>query len=455
MFRYGDENGPVGAAIFDGQGGAPASDNGDGADGTADAGAVDAGDNAGANATEPETGAEVELENGDPNLFLQMVGYRLLPRYWELERFEPLTVPADDVSLVDPLADVLVENTLPQFVATPGSADNLDVFPISAAAPFVVQGGELLLQGGNTHLTSVWWDAAEQDYQIAQVYASGGLQRHRWSGVANEGALLSVEGDVRLFDRSWLCRRYRFERRVFLGDPPASEDEVEADVEIETDVDPDADSSDEALVEVEVEADVEARNAGRPVVAILYDQRPLGIRFCGEIPEQPFYPEAVALAYFLEPDARDYLVDQGENAQSPDVLEEIIAPLSSQTESGDTTSVGRRVLDVRARATLPGPNVAAAAAPGNPPSNARLLPVVCIDFLDGFERIESTGDAVQTTTFAQRRQVLFTLTYRVPVEDTLDDALRILNVRDVSGPIGLVPPCELLVDQRPPAEDAP
>ena len=446
FFRYGDlgGRGPIGAAIFDAQGPAPVED--------------DAGDEAeqeAETAEEANAAPDAELESSDPNLFLQMVGYRLLPRYWELERFEPLTVPVDDVSLVDPLADILVENTLPQFIASPDVGGDLIPLPIPDTALYVVEGGELLIRGGNTHITSVWWDPVEQDYQIAQAYASGGLSQasEEWSGLPNESALLAVNGSVRLFDRSWLCRRYRFERRVFPGAAPAAAADIDVEADVDTEVNPEADEPDEALVEVEVDAEVEVNDVGRPVVAIYYEQRPLGLGFCGAIPRQPFYPEAVALAYFLEPDGRDHLLDTGEGAPSPNALQQIIAASPGQAEREGVTYEGRRVLDIRTRATLPGPNatIAGAAESGaadNPQVGTRLLPVVCIDFLDGFAL--DSGEGSEPTPFFERRQLLFTLVYRVPAEPTVDDALRILSVREVPGDATVRTPCELLVDQRPP-----
>ena len=128
---------------------------------------------------------------------------------------------------------------------------------------------ELVLLGGNTHVTWVWWQPQTTRYQVAQLYAPGGFIEVDWAAWRREPEpLLRMTGLHPLDDyrgRSQICRAMRYQRRTTASSDPA----------------PDSDP------------------ATFPTIA--FDTADLGLTFCATFPRQPFYPEGVVLAYLLGP----------------------------------------------------------------------------------------------------------------------------------------------------------
>lgn len=217
------------------------------------------------------------------------------------------------------------------FVAEPAQRDALGIFPISRTDPAEVrqtpsdpavtttletQAGsgadELVILGGNTVLTVVWWQGGGNGYGITQVYAPGGLhyindpagERDRaWAG---NGPITSLHGYFPLEDRSLLCYEKLYVRTL---DPEAT-----------------------------------PPGAYRP--AIRYQELPLGLRFCHAMPVHPFYPEGVVLAYLLNPSVESHLLH-------PNLAEAERARLAQFIEERADVARGRvQVEDVRAYRTV-------------------------------------------------------------------------------------------------------
>jgi hypothetical protein len=147
------------------------------------------------------------------------------------------------------------------FVAPPGQE--------SAVVPVAVtnDGGngpaaELVLRGGTTHLTFVWWKNQIEGYGVTQLYAAGGFEGVNWdSWGAAPKPILEIAGLTPVEDyraRSQICRETAYTRREASEDAPS---------------------------------------------AIVFDAADQGLRFCqAETPPHPFYPEGVVLAYLRMPE---------------------------------------------------------------------------------------------------------------------------------------------------------
>jgi hypothetical protein len=165
------------------------------------------------------------------------------------------------------------------FVARPEDAEAIQVYTAArgpatgalAAAPPT----ELLLRGGHTHLTFVWWKNAVEGYGVTQLVAPGGFGGVDWARYAQAPKpLVDLVGLYPFQDyraRSLLCRETAYHR---LAVPPAGE--------------------------------------AAPVIDFAPSDE--GINFCYlPIPDHPFYPEGVVLRYLLGNHERvgDHLVTPG------------------------------------------------------------------------------------------------------------------------------------------------
>ena len=140
-----------------------------------------------------------------------------------------------------------------------------------AGAP-VSKVDELIIRGGGSHITFLWWENTIDGYGVAQIHAPWGFSNEiPGAELANQTPLVSAIGSAPMNDRSQLCRKYRFQRQVVPSTSP--------------------------------------RAVYRQ--PITYIQLPLGIHFCGGIPAHPFYPEGVVLAYLLQPGAHGNLIQPG------------------------------------------------------------------------------------------------------------------------------------------------
>jgi hypothetical protein len=198
---------------------------------------------------------------------------------------------------------------------------------------------ELVIRGARSHLTLVWWDEATAGYGLTQLVAAGGFGGVDWEAWDdNPEALNALRGQIPLEDyraRSQICREIAYARRTDLP-------------------------------------------------GIVFDERPAGLTFCGDVPTQPFYAEGVVLAYLLWPrpagEALTGLVTSGTTIPQLDA------------ELAYERLVTERVEDIQAHLLLPLTELSALSAVGG------VTTPVCV------ELAERANPSV-------RRWVVFTLRY--------------------------------------------
>jgi len=192
------------------------------------------------------------------------------------------------------------------FVAEPSQREAVAFYPINfrmrAATPTatptadstvaaVTQADALIIRGGNTYLTFVWWQNPEVGYGITQLYAAGGFEQApqqpfnwaEWQDAPQPIAqIIAVQP---LHDRNLLCRRIRHR----LVAPNTAE----------------------------------LPPPGTPIGSLIYQAEDLGLQFCNGVPAAPFYPEGVVLAYLLtgREDLRDLALP---NAQTPERFDQLL-----------------------------------------------------------------------------------------------------------------------------------
>ena len=240
--------GPVGAVIFDPQ----------------------------ATLQQPERGVENATS---PTPGIQ--AYRLLPSYWRGAGHGFIAPPTEEnLTTFLTVQRIKVDEKVDGYSgrAEPPIQDNgggesvaEDDRPSSAvrADELVVMGGKGIF-GGATHISVFWWSNPRQGYGSTQISAPGGLYiaENGWGGKAEEKPIRRLQALYPQDDRSGLCKESIFERRL----------------------DPDHSTPD----------------AFRP--AVFYVEGPRTLNFCYGSPESPFYPEAVVIAYLLDPSGRAELV---------------------------------------------------------------------------------------------------------------------------------------------------
>ena len=236
------------------------------------------------------------------------VPYPILPNYWEM------AVGVTNYTSADPYAPV------DQFIAPPLTKDaEVIVANITRGGNLASDAGvevgpdELLIYGGETHLTVVWWKNAFDGYGVVQLHAPYGFESFNWGdgGIPNQSPLQSVIGSFPLNDRSRLCRKVRYTRVLSPGD--------------------------------------DGRPGSKP--AITYTITALGIRFCDAIPTHPFYPEGVVLAYMLDPLNHGSLVEAVNEGDTSDLR----LALNSQLNELQIETGLERIEDLQTRAAVPYP----------------------------------------------------------------------------------------------------
>lgn len=197
------------------------------------------------------------------------VPYRILPNYWSATGNRYYVVPGAEFFpvgyyIAEPEDNANIITTPIQRDAT-NSSDNINTLY-----------DEMIIYGGDTHITSIWWENAYDGYGVAHLFAPGGFRNFTWEGTNQASPIKSVEGAFPLLDRSRLCRNFLYTR---------AKDE-----------------------------DNEVKSPDTTIAAARYAVSELGIDFCDGTPRHPFYPEGIALAYLLEPGARTALVEEGKVA---------------------------------------------------------------------------------------------------------------------------------------------
>ncbi len=201
--------------------------------------------------------------------------YALLPNYWLGAGYGFVAPPRQagrpEWTVVQRVQDSEIENQYFAVLAQQTSASSSDqadaqtpVVPPSDLPPhdeLIVYGGSSPI-GGPTYISIFWWSTIREGYGSTQISAPGGLHIEKWDGAADKSPIRTVRARYPQYDRSLLCKESRFQRRL----------------------DPDFTSQ------------------GAYRAAIYYEEGARKLIFCYGIPQAPFYPEAVVLAYLLQPD---------------------------------------------------------------------------------------------------------------------------------------------------------
>ncbi|MCB0130224.1 MAG: hypothetical protein KDD78_05235, partial [Caldilineaceae bacterium] len=120
---------------------------------------------------------------------------------------------------------------------------------------------ELIIEGGDTTISVVWWRNLEQGYGVASVHAAAGFRDEVYfPSLDGTTQLQKFSGLHPFHDRSQLCHMVRYVRTPVI-------------------------------------------DAAVSYIDIRFDQQSQGIRFCRGLsgPDKPFYPEGVVLAALLRP----------------------------------------------------------------------------------------------------------------------------------------------------------
>ena len=350
----------------------------------------------------------------DDGVTSQSVGvsklYTVLPTFWGEQRRGWTAVPAN------------ATGAIPHFVAPPGQAENLSLTPVKRiktadgssaiddSGTLVGNVDELIIRGGDSYITFLWWENTIDGYGVAQIHAPGGFSAEEWgAGLVNQAPLIAAVGAAPMHDRSQLCRKYRFQRQALRHDP-----------------------ADQATQQ-------------RPVYRqpITYLQFPMGIHFCGAIPAHPFYPEGVVLAYLLQPAAHGNLIQPGNgqfaSGQSDSTADEA-RRAALQTVIDETINLellaNERIVDIKTRALIPAPALHAIAEGTEIP----LPTTVCVDLIANETQI--------------RRRLFFTLLHHPLAQGAQRrDRFYIANVNALPLTMdGIGSTCQEIIEQSPPRE---
>lgn len=207
------------------------------------------------------------------------IPYRILPNYWEPAIGRTTLTSAD------------THQAMAQYIAPPETElDEIEVEPvvrvIDNAADATDEGltaeavSELIIRGGETQITIIWWKNAFDGYGVAQLHGPYGfLDEERGGG--GVGPINSIIGSFPENDRSRFCRRAQYIRNLSPAD--------------------------------------DGRSGSPP--AIRYETLNLGLFFCDDAPTHSFYPEGVVLAYLRDPLSNSNLIQLGENPSvGPDIF---------------------------------------------------------------------------------------------------------------------------------------
>lgn len=374
-------------------------------------------------------------EEGGPRLPLQAFGYYrpylLLPSNWDFTYGGAVSHgfiahPQDAGNVVVSTA-VRGQNN---FASMLGMDDVPEDEVIHPAA-------ELVIQGGTTHLTFVWWKNRQEGYGVTQLYAPGGFRGINWADWrATPQPIDRISGLFPLADyraRSLLCRETEY-RRVGIGIEngaatgavdgesenlvsPIDSLEPSPTLEAEDRGDGAAGAADAppVLPENGVDADTESADESQ-TPSIAFASQDLGVRFCTpSLPPHPFYPEGVTMAYLVHAMESD-----GNAAQDPARERLVTAGVGTGLldETLNVQTLGaERVNDIQSFATVPVSSEAV--------HNGVFVPTtsVCVELA----QLENPN---------QRRWLLFTLRYHAPdMEARTPDRWTISGISEQPPPV--------------------
>lgn len=239
---------------------------------------------------------------------------------------------------------------------------------------------ELVIRGGDSHLTFVWWRGPVYGYGVTQLAAAGGFRGIDWDQWGQSPSPIEqISGLYPLTDyraRSLLCREILYTRTL---------------------------------------SNTLAAPEAPALPAIAFSLQDLGLKFCLEpVPPHPFYPEGVVMAY-LDLAGMDGISNQ-EEALVP-LLTPGVDPESLDSEAALSLLSQEMINDIATYPTVP-------ALPSRVQSG-EFLPTttVCVE-------------AAQVADPQRRRWVLFTLRYQPPdLKERLPDRWTISGATEVPGPV--------------------
>ncbi len=217
--------------------------------------------------------------------------YALLPNYWQGSGFgfvapprqtgrpEWMVVTREDARETENRYFEVLAEQMPASASGQGVGEAPGELP--AHDELIVYGGVSPI-GGPTYISIFWWSTLSEGYGSTQISAPGGLHVEEWDGAPNRSPMRTVRARYPQYDRSLLCKESRFERHL----------------------------------------DPNFTSAGSFRAAVYYEEGPRKLIFCYGIPQSPFYPEAVVLAYLLQPDRNEQLLIEEARQTAPRTLGE-------------------------------------------------------------------------------------------------------------------------------------
>ena len=203
--------------------------------------------------------------------------YALLPNYWQGAGYGFVAPPRQsgrpDWIVVKREEDSETDNQYFEVLAQqkPASSGGQNAGEAPSDLPphdeLIVYGGNSPI-GGPTYISVFWWSTLSEGYGSTQISAPGGLHIEEWDGAVDRSPIRTVRARYPLYDRSLLCKESRYYRQL---DPAFT-------------------------------------SQGAYRAAIYYEEGARKLTFCYGIPQAPFYPEAVVLAYLLQPGSNAQLL---------------------------------------------------------------------------------------------------------------------------------------------------
>lgn len=302
---------------------------------------------------------------------------------------EAVEADPNTVALVRPAGFLNLHAILPSywdgkgqgFVGEPGQV--VTAYPVAYRQPLTdtqtVVPDTLVLLGGNTYLTFVWWKNQVEGYGVSQLYAPGGFEGVDWAAWQKKPApLTALVGREPLNNRSLFCHKTRYDLVVTDTDQSQSTDNPQG---------------------------------------IAFQPTDLGLAFCFGIPDHPFYSEGVVLAYLLDTDRRTNWLDPA--LPTTDIA---FASLADLLANNQVT----RVDDVQSYATM---------GPKKPETSADpLYTTVCAAV-----QVNTGVENAQT----EQRLFLFRLQHVPPtLNPARPDRLFIHNIQALDAPAGVQQRCQ-------------
>jgi len=183
-----------------------------------------------------------------------LVRYQVLPSYWQ---------GAGQGFIAEASQAATIQNYTVSYETTDANAT-------------AVSRKELIVRGGDSYLTFIWWKGTVDGYGVTQLFAPGGFRGIDWpTWTRTPTPITQITGLYPLHDRNLLCRKVTYDRADI-----APMNLAPADGE-----------------NIQYRQDIHYTSSNR------------GLDFCDGAPAYPFYSEGVVLAYLLDAKNRTNLLD--------------------------------------------------------------------------------------------------------------------------------------------------